>query len=70
MKWILRYLKGTQQYGLVFGGQPKGHESNSMEFGGGMGPLEGFVDASYVGDLDTRRNTTGYVFGLYGGSIS
>ena len=70
MKWILKYLQGTQQYGLVFGGQPGGHESNSMEFSRGMGPLEGYVDASYAGDLDTRRSMTGYVFCLYGGPVS
>ena len=35
-----------------------------------MGPLEGYVDASYAGDLDTRRSTTGYIFYLYGGPVS
>ena len=24
LKWILRYLHGTRDYGLVFGGQPEG----------------------------------------------
>ena len=70
MKWILRYLEGTQQYGLVFGGQPEGHESNSMEFSGGMGPLEGYADASYTDNLDTRRSMIGNVFYLYDGLVS
>ena len=35
-----------------------------------MGPLERYVDASYAGDLDTRRSMTGYVFCLYGGPVS
>ena len=35
-----------------------------------LGPLEGFVDANYAGDLDTRRSTTGYLFYVYGGPVS
>ena len=50
---------GTRDYGLVFGGQPGGFEKNSRESYGGSGPLEGFVDANYVGDLDARRSTMG-----------
>jgi hypothetical protein len=53
---IVRYLAGTAQYGLNFGGSDSG--------------LEGFCDADYAGDLDTRRSTTGYVFILNGGAIS
>ena len=55
---------------MVFDGQLEGHESNSKEFGEEMGPLEGYVDASYAGDLDTRRSTTSYFFYLYGGPVS
>ena len=40
-----------------------------MEFGGGMGLLKGYVDASYASDLDTRRSMTSYAFCLYGGLI-
>ena len=36
----------------------------------GLGPLEGFVDANYASDLDTRRSTIGYLFCIYGGPIS
>ena len=36
----------------------------------GSGPLEGFVDANYADDLDTRRSTTGYLFCIYGRSVS
>jgi hypothetical protein len=52
---VLRYLKGTPNLGLVFGG--------------GTG-LVGFCDADYAGDVDTRRSTTAYVFLLNGGAIS
>ena len=41
-----------------------------MEFSGGMDPLEGFVDASYAGDLETRRSTTGHIFCLHDGLVS
>ena len=53
---VVRYLAGTAQYGLNFGGGDSG--------------LEGYCDADYAGDLDTRRSTTGYVFILHGGAIS
>jgi hypothetical protein len=29
-----------------------------------------FVDADWVGDLDRRISTSGYVFNLFGGAIS
>ena len=29
-----------------------------------------FVDADWVGDLDQRRSTSGYVFNLFGGVVS
>ena len=32
--------------------------------------VHGFVDAVWVGDLDHRRSTNGYVFKLFGGAIS
>jgi hypothetical protein len=32
--------------------------------------IHGFVDANWVGDLDHRRSTSGYVFNLFGGAIS
>ncbi|KAG1342735.1 putative Retrovirus-related Pol polyprotein from transposon TNT 1-94 [Cocos nucifera] len=69
LKWILRYLHGTRDYGLVFGGQPRGfgEQSKMCE---GLSPLEGFVDANYAGDLNTRRSTTGHLFCIYGGPVS
>ena len=32
--------------------------------------VHGFVDVDWVGDLDHRRYTSGYVFNLFGGAIS
>ena len=45
LKWILRYLRGTTNQALFFGG------SNIA--------LQGFVDVDMVGDKDNRRSTTG-----------
>nr|CAN70013.1 hypothetical protein VITISV_017116 [Vitis vinifera] len=50
---------GTRSLGLVYGG-------NSQ-----LGTqLQGFVDADYVGNIDTRKSLTGYVFTVFGGAIS
>ncbi|POM68330.1 Integrase catalytic core protein [Phytophthora palmivora] len=56
-KRILKYLKTTQDVGLVFNGGIKGE-------------LVGYADANWAGDLDTRRSTTGYVFFFNGSAIS
>ncbi|PKA59453.1 Retrovirus-related Pol polyprotein from transposon TNT 1-94 [Apostasia shenzhenica] len=58
LKWILHYLKGTSDYGLLF------EKNSNSDF------LIGYVDSNYVGDLDKRRSTTGFIFTLGGGSIS
>ena len=42
------YLRGTTSHALCFGG------SDTV--------LQGYVDADMVGDKDSRRSTTGYVF--------
>eukprot|EP00253_Pinus_taeda_P004652 PITA_04652 len=56
VKWILRYLKGTTDQALCFGG------SN-------ISP-QGYVDADMAGDRDNRRSTTGYVFTVGGTTVS
>jgi len=50
VKWVLRYIKGTINVGLVF-------EKDST----GKQECIGYVDSDYAGDLDKRRSTTGYV---------
>ncbi|XP_038974968.1 secreted RxLR effector protein 161-like [Phoenix dactylifera] len=69
LKWIFRYLQGTRKLGLTFE-QQDGHGRNSNALREFSGPLEGFVDANFAGDLDTRRSTTGYVFNIFSGPIS
>jgi hypothetical protein len=51
VKWILRYLKGTWHFVLLF-------DKNLVKEIGVMG----FVDSDFAGDLDKRRSISGYVF--------
>lgn len=57
VKRIIRYLKNTANYGIEYLRQP---EYN----------LNGFCDADYASDKETRRSTTGYVFKASGGPIT
>ena len=56
VKWILRYLRGTTNQPLCFGG------SNIV--------LQGYVDADMAGDRDNMRRTIGYVLTIGGKAIS
>lgn len=59
-KRILRYLKGTRTTGLTYSAS-----------GSSRPPvLQGYVDASWGEDLDTRRSQTGYVFVLGNAAVS
>ncbi|KAH9650169.1 hypothetical protein KPL70_026264 [Citrus sinensis] len=57
VKWILRYLYGTVDVGLLFK-KDCGQQ------------CVGYCDSDFTGDLDKRRSTTGYVFTLGGGPVS
>jgi hypothetical protein len=54
---VLHYLRDTKDKVLVLGG-------NSSVV------LEGYVDAGFAGDLDSRFSTSGYVFYVFGGAVS
>ena len=56
VKWILRYLRGTKNQALCFGG------SNIA--------LQGYVDADMAGDIYNRRSTIGYIFTVCGTMVS
>ena len=56
VKRILRYIKGTLNYGLKFSG-------NGIS-------LKGYSDADWAGDLDTRRSTSGYIFQIGDSTVS
>jgi hypothetical protein len=62
-KSTLRYVMGTPSFGLVY-------RASSSSCNTGPGALEGFGDADFAGDLDSRRSTTGFVFLLNGAAIS
>ncbi|KAL4337997.1 hypothetical protein AHAS_Ahas12G0166100 [Arachis hypogaea] len=56
VKRILKYIKGTLNVALYFGGS---------EF-----IVNGYVDSDFAGDLDKRKFTTGYVFTLARGAVN
>lgn len=56
-KRILRYLQGTKSKGLVF------RKKDNASF-------EGFSDADWGNDQDSRRSVTGYLFQFGDGSVS
>ena len=56
VKWILRYLKGSSD--------------TSLSFIGASLKLQGYVDADFAGDIDSRKSTTRFVFTLGGTAIS
>ena len=53
VKRIFRYLKGTINYELTY------IKQNDIK-------LEGFADADWAGDIDSRRSTSGYIFKMNG----
>lgn len=57
-KRVLRYLKGTIDYGVQY------------ETKNGKDELVLYSDADYAGDKETRRSTTGYVSVFAGGPIT
>ena len=59
VKWILRYLRGTTDVGIIY------DRSNNTS-----GSVIGYVDSDFAGDLDRRRSLTGYVFTFASGAIS
>ncbi|GJR63360.1 retrovirus-related pol polyprotein from transposon TNT 1-94 [Tanacetum coccineum] len=59
VKWILKYLKGTADVGLVCGRDQGKHVD-----------VDGFVDANYAKDPDKGRSIIGYVFMVHGCVVS
>jgi hypothetical protein len=56
VKWILMYLKGTSRSCLCFG------SSDPV--------LQGYTDADYAGDADSRKSTSEYMITYAGGGVS
>jgi hypothetical protein len=59
VKKILHYVAGSCNWGLLFG-RKKGNQAL----------LIGFSDADFVGDVDTRKSTTGVIFFLANNPIT
>ncbi|CEG45551.1 Phosphatidylinositol kinase (PIK-G3) [Plasmopara halstedii] len=57
LKRVLRYIQGTKTFGIKF-------QATSEE------GLQGYSDADWAGDIETRRSTSGYAFMMNGGCIS
>ncbi|CAH9068398.1 unnamed protein product [Cuscuta epithymum] len=55
LRRLLRYLRGTMNYGIFYRGLPA--------------VLEGYSDANWVSDSDEIKSNTGYIFTLGGGAI-
>ena len=53
---VLKYLRGTINYGLCFSGFPS--------------VLEGFSDTNWISDSDDMKSTNGYVFIIVESAIS
>lgn len=59
-KRILRYLKGTLYYGILFPAADEGKECK----------LVGYSDSRLCGDVKDRKFTVGYVFMIGGAPVS
>ena len=51
LKWILRYLKGTETTCLIYKVGSRGAD-----------PVIGYVDSDFAGSIDTRKSLTGYIY--------
>ena len=58
LKRVLRYLKDTLDYGILYCRQETPQE------------FVGYSDADWAGDVNERNSTSGYVFSMCGGVIS
>ena len=56
LKRVFRYIQGTKTYGI--------------EFTVDVDTLQGYSDADWAGDTESRRSTSGYAFMMNGGCIS
>ena len=57
VKTILRYMKGSRQRGITYGGQDKLS-------------IEGYSNSDGAGDKESRKSTSGFIFMLNGGPVS
>ena len=60
MKRILKYLKGTLNYGFLFPATNKGKECK----------LVGYTDSIWCSDVEDQKSIAGYVFMLGGAPVA
>ena len=53
---LMKYLRGTMNYGILYNGFPA--------------VLEGYSDANWISDSDEKKSISGYVFNLGGGVVA
>ena len=60
LKWMLRYLKGSSEYGIIY----RGFEDQTMD------SLVGYCDSDYASNRDSRKSQTGYIFTLFRSAVT
>ena len=55
-------MRGASDYSIFYHGNSSGAPH--------LVCIRGYVDSDWVGDIDSRRSTSGYVFTMFGGAIS
>jgi hypothetical protein len=64
LMYLVGYVKKTMKTRITYGRKPR------EDIGFEMNQLGGYVDASFAGDIDTRKSKTGFVLFLNGGPVS
>jgi hypothetical protein len=62
---VLRYLKGTAEYSVLYGGKGATGSEGPKRPG-----LQGYCDADYARDIVDRKSVTGHLFTLNGGPVT
>ena len=57
VKTILRYLKGSRDRGITYGGEKELR-------------VEGYLDSDWAGDKESQKSTSGFIFMLNRGPVS
>lgn len=72
VKKIFRYLRGTIDYGIVYGASGRETPELVKDIGasGRQLELEGYTDADFAGCVDTRKSRSGFVFMLNKSPVS
>ena len=64
---VLRYLKGTKYYSIVYGDVQSSAYATALR---SKVQIIGYADADWGSDKDDRKSTTGYIFIINRGAVS